>query len=704
MNVTSQLACGSNTATLSWDTSAGAVGYVSTLTGPDGNQLSCNVANTTCSISDLACGQTYAVMVTAVGETCINVVNATAQIQTAPCASLNVKTLVDCGSNAATLFWDDAPGAVNYIATVTGPARDKHTCNTTETSCSLQELQCGHSYSVTVLALGEQCSSTASAATKLLTAPCTPRNVTTWIDCGTNTAILSWDNSPGATSYISTVTGANGEQLSCNSTDTVCEVSSLQCGQTYSVAVVAFGNNCSSAASAPTELKTAPCIPTNVETQLECRANIATISWYNAKGAASYFSAVTGPDGEQLFCNATDTACDVADLQCGQAYNATVTAINDLCSSAASAAATMQTVPCVPQSLDVLLDCGTDIATLSWSAADGAISYTSTVTGPNGEEQGCNTTDTTCNIAGLQCGQRYNATIIAFGDQCASGVSAAAEFQTAPCVPKNVEAQIDCDTNTATLLWERASGAVSYSSSVTGPRGEQHSCNATETTCNITALQCGQTYNASVIALSDQCSSAASATTEFQTAPCLPGNVGTQIDCETNTATLSWDGAAGAVSYTSILSGPNGELHSCNASEKDVSCSTEVLPCGQMYVVSVAAFGENCSSMASAAVELKTAPCIPRNVLTLLNCRTNVATLSWEDAPGAVNYVSTVTSPDGEQHSYNSTEATCDVSDLECGQTYAVTIRALDDQCSSADSATANLQMGKDSASVLQEL
>ena len=80
-----------------------------------------------------------------------------------------------------------------------------------------------------------------------------------------------------------------------------------------------------------------------------------------------------------------------------------------------------------------------------------------------------------------------------------------------PCRPTNVKAALLCESNSAAVTWERASGALSYLAvAVTADGSHRAECNNTVTHCDLRDLQCGQTYNVSVFGQDKSCSSAES--------------------------------------------------------------------------------------------------------------------------------------------------------------------------------------------------
>lgn len=80
-------------------------------------------------------------------------------------------------------------------------------------------------------------------------APCTPRDLTTYVQCELSTGSISWGSSDGAKTYTATATGLDGHVHLCHSNTTYCSWDDLHCGEEYSVVVRANGYNCTSRAS-----------------------------------------------------------------------------------------------------------------------------------------------------------------------------------------------------------------------------------------------------------------------------------------------------------------------------------------------------------------------------------------------------------------------------------------------------------------------
>lgn len=76
------------------------------------------------------------------------------------------------------------------------------------------------------------------------------------LQCGTNTANLHWEGIEGVELYVATASYSMGEIQQCNSTNSTCKFSSLQCGKTYEFSVSAYSSMCFSEVSSTVEIQT----------------------------------------------------------------------------------------------------------------------------------------------------------------------------------------------------------------------------------------------------------------------------------------------------------------------------------------------------------------------------------------------------------------------------------------------------------------
>lgn len=84
-----------------------------------------------------------------------------------------------------------------------------------------------------------------------------PRYVAANLQCGTRTAVLTWEKRPGVLYYLGSATFTPGvAAVVCNSSADSCSFSGLQCGVQYSLSVRAYTRQCWSDFSAPVNITT----------------------------------------------------------------------------------------------------------------------------------------------------------------------------------------------------------------------------------------------------------------------------------------------------------------------------------------------------------------------------------------------------------------------------------------------------------------
>ena len=93
-------------------------------------------------------------------------------------------------------------------------------------------------------------------------------------------------------------------------------------------------------------------------------------------------------------------------------------------------------------------------------------------------------------------------------------------FFLAPCAAENVTANLDCENSTAEISWILANGATSYAVTAVATDGHPASCETTKDLCELTELQCGQTYNVSLTTISDHCETERHTNATFSTREC----------------------------------------------------------------------------------------------------------------------------------------------------------------------------------------
>ncbi|KAM6948324.1 uncharacterized protein fndc7rs1 [Aplochiton taeniatus] len=694
-NLVARVDCGTNLGNFSWDGSGGAAFYIVEVMGENGQAASCSSNDTSCAIT-LLCGSSYSATLVASTGTCNSTTQAYVHFDSAPCLPEKVLAELDCGSNRLAVSWQMTAGSGTYTALAIGGDGYQASCRSNTSHCSIGGLRCGQTYEVAVTSAAINCSIIAGSDYRIQSAPCKPQNASVSLECVSNVATVSWDQTGWAQNYTATAADASGLNSSCSTNGTACSLPGLSCGARYTFAVAGHTNACVSEVSAPVERLTAPCAPSNVSASLRCDTGVALVTWSRAAGAMAYTVQAQDSDGRNSTCSDTGTQCSLSDLSCGQEYSVVVMAMTTGCPGPASLPVTLTTAPCSPEPLRTQLDCLSGVLTLAWQQSNKTTHYHASVqSGRDVMTHGTNSTSVV--VPDLRCGLSYNVTVVARGKSCNTSVRAANQLSTAPCPPTNVSATVNCSTNIATVTWDSQSApGLSYRGRAVDVHGNSTECASTGRTCALTALRCGSRYNVTVTASKDNCSGLPSSAHALRTAPCVPqlsdvqllcasgsaSNIRTSVACKSQTASVTWSPSQGALSYTAVLQSLNGTLSSCSSNA--TGCDVSSLSCGETYNVTVAAKGQKCNSSQGLGSIVKTAPCAPSGLSSNLSCSGNTATVTWAGTNGTERYNVVANSSGGDSTSCQSAGTSCDLSTLQCGQTYTVAVSAEGNNCASA--------------------
>lgn len=97
----------------------------------------------------------------------------------------------------------------------------------------------------------------------------------------------------------------------------------------------------------------------------------------------------------------------------------------------------------------------------------------------------------------------------------------------------------------------------------------------------------------------------------------------------------------------------------------------------------------------SPALCLLSAPCAVESVLNTLNCSTNILTISWAPGSMPLNYSATALAGDGTTLRCMTKDSSCTMPNLQCGQQYNVTIKAISSTCEGQTSVPKMVNSGK---------
>lgn len=83
-------------------------------------------------------------------------------------------------------------------------------------------------------------------------APCPPSQLSASVNCGSNSAALTWNSSPNAASYTGKAVSTDGHNVTCDAgAELSCQLEGLHCGKEYAFTVSASDGDCRSPDSTP---------------------------------------------------------------------------------------------------------------------------------------------------------------------------------------------------------------------------------------------------------------------------------------------------------------------------------------------------------------------------------------------------------------------------------------------------------------------
>ncbi|XP_034036687.1 fibronectin type III domain-containing protein 7-like [Thalassophryne amazonica] len=678
--VEARVDCSFGDVAVSWEHSKGASSYTTVAMGNGGYAATCNSSETSCHFSNLLCGISYSITVSASSDECASAGSTAVQIDTVPCVPQNVFAEIMCSNNTGLVSWEEGDGATSYMVHAYGLDGHRTKCNSTATSCQLPSMHCGQLYNLTLTAQDGQCDNS-NAYLSLQSAPCSPTNVKAALQCHLDSAAVTWEQASGASAYHAVGVTADGHyRQECNNTETYCDLNNLLCGQTYNVSVFSHDESCSSLESDRAYVRTVPCAPQDVAVAVSCAEGAMTISWSPNPDAEYFHVLAVSNNWARLHCNSSGSACTIRGLTCGQSYNITVISVRDGCESKKSAAVHVYSAPCVPTKLFSRLDCVTNNAWVTWDTSDGASSYF--VLAQSGRHSSsCSDSSSTCSVPDLKCSTLYSFYITAINKDCHSNQSSPVTLQTGPCAFTSISAVTQCNSDTILVEWEVMGNTRIYLVTAEGHDQSILTCNTTSSSCVLQDVRCGMHYSIIVATASDKCSSLRSPPKKITTAPCVPEDVAVALTCEDDGATVSWAPSDVAISYQVTAKAMDGQDLGCVTSSSN--CSLHGLHCGQTYNLSVTASSHNCSGEPSIS-SFRSVPCAPVGLAVDIQCENNSAILSWNATEGTVEYFGCAQTTDGDMLYCGTTDATCTIEGLECGHKYNFSVEASTGVCNSS--------------------
>ncbi|XP_067226572.1 fibronectin type III domain-containing protein 7-like, partial [Chanodichthys erythropterus] len=204
----------------------------------------------------------------------------------------------------------------------------------------------------------------------------------------------------------------------------------------------------------------------------------------------------------------------------------------------------------------------------------------------------------------------------------------------------SVSVDYSCPSESAVVSWTAVLGATAYRATATSQSGTILSCTSNSTKCQLRNLTCGENYTVHVTTLSNNCESPSNATTSFQTVPCPPSDLMLYRECSSNVIIFSWAPNNYSTYYFGRAVDSTGKVMECLTA--DTSCFFTDTTCGRLYTFTV--FGssslaiDQCNTATSSSIQIRTAPCQARNMMSSTDCQTGLLTSRWEGADGALTY------------------------------------------------------------------
>lgn len=525
-----------------------------------------------------------------------------------------------------------------------------------------------------------------------------------------DTAVVEWqephDNLSPITKYTATAS-PSGKTCAVTGdgvtpTASICTISGLQIGTTYTFTVVAtnaLGNSTPSRASVPLTVIGAPDAPGKPIAQVGDEPDQVKIRWTApVKDNGSeiiHYNVESTPAG--LRCETEETDCVLAGAVAERSYTFKVSATNAAGQGVASASSDSYTHVGMPGPVSEIkvfrID---DVATISWTAPtdDGGASIQGYLVESRPGNLTCvaSAVERTCSVKGLQDGITYDFVVAAYNGHFISTASGGTAI-VRPTAPQQVQATPG--RRQLTITWQPPAndGGAPITKYVIRVTHSEDSAmyEAVGTSLTVDNLVGGTEYLVEVSAMNAAgpgvagLGPAASTRATPLDVPSPPSNV--QASADDASALVTWfaplnDGGSPVTGYT-VTSAPDGRTCQSNA---ELSCTVTGLTNGTKYKFSVTATNaQGTSEPSQQSVEvtpvavvtpLTQIPPTPANVK--VRPGRGSALVSWEASPNAAGVTYTVTSKPGDK-TCTTTETSCTVDGLTDGVEYTFTVVASND-------------------------
>ncbi|XP_065697884.2 fibronectin type III domain-containing protein 7 isoform X5 [Patagioenas fasciata] len=318
-------AVSSHAVQVTWAAVRGAEVYQTRAAGGGGLEL-CNGTATACTLSALRCDTRYNVTVYAFSEARgSNMSCASKPVATAPC-SPEIKNISKEALSVISVHWQSNNEEATYIVTARGEAGLWH-CTSSGSSCTLINLPCGSTFSVSAIARSPAGQSLPSYSVPLETAPCCPSDLilTQVTESVTN---ISWSVGMGAQTYVTTLESPKG-QAKCHTLQNYCLLGCITCGTNYTVSLKAISETGLTSSCTYQGYSSSACCPSGVKLY-RLGNNGIRVYWRASDEKINYSTDLHGSKGN-FTCSPSSglSHCDITEIPCGDVYMVVVSPVTD---------------------------------------------------------------------------------------------------------------------------------------------------------------------------------------------------------------------------------------------------------------------------------------------------------------------------------------------------------------------------------------
>ncbi|XP_063021639.1 fibronectin type III domain-containing protein 7 [Melospiza melodia melodia] len=478
-----------------------------------------------------------------------------------------------------------------------------------------------------------------------------------------NSITVEWRAVPGATNYMLTAQDGDSfvEAIVKNSPGTV---TGLKPATLYRITVRSISAGGKSQPSPFRKVKTVLAAPVLSVRSPSCDS--IAVSWKAVPMAAGFSVSLMRSDGlgRVLRQNTTNTSLIFTNLDPGTLYTIKAYAWNANGMPGDDFTYNQRTSPNAPVDVKVAFNSGALRAVVSWMPAEGALTYSVTVSSGLLKLR-CNTSSASCMVPSLQCSSEYDVSVTAHNDAGSSEPTDAVSLKTIPCAPVNISIEED-EPGHLLVSWSSVSLGHYYVVFVKSDDGLEVHCNTSHTQCHFQS-DCGFTYFISVFAYNKAGQSPLGDVLNYTTAPCCPGDF-RAVFVSSDTVRVAWAPVRGADLYETRAAGGGGVLL-CR--DTAAACTLSALRCSTPYNITVRSFSEARGSSAACAPHcVPTAPCSPE-IKNISKEGPSVISVQWQANNEEAMYVVTARGEAGLWHC-TSTKNSCSLMDLPCGSAFSV--------------------------------